>query len=69
MGVRFMRTPEQIEAMVPVSDRSAQRFPLLRDAQLAVVKRFAEEEARSFAPKVNRPLAAVATLARMESWV
>jgi thioredoxin reductase (NADPH) len=45
-----MRTPEQIEAMVPVSDRSAQRFPRLRDAQLAVVKRFAEEEARSFAP-------------------
>ncbi|HEY0340647.1 MAG TPA: cyclic nucleotide-binding domain-containing protein, partial [Steroidobacteraceae bacterium] len=46
-----MRTPEQIEAMVPVSDRSAQRFPRLRDAQLAVVNRFAEEEPRSFAPE------------------
>jgi thioredoxin reductase (NADPH) len=45
-----MRTPEQIEAMVPVSDRSAQRFPRLRPAQLDVVKRFATAEARSFAP-------------------
>ncbi|HEX4181956.1 MAG TPA: FAD-dependent oxidoreductase, partial [Caulobacteraceae bacterium] len=45
-----MRTQEQVEALVPVSDRSAQRFPRLRDAQLAIVKRFAEAEPRSFAP-------------------
>ncbi|HEY4212178.1 MAG TPA: FAD-dependent oxidoreductase [Steroidobacteraceae bacterium] len=45
-----MRTPEQIEAMVPASDRSAQRFPVLRDAQLEVVKLFANAEARRFAP-------------------
>jgi hypothetical protein len=45
-----MRTPQQVEAMVPVSDRSAQRFPRLRPEQLAVVKRFAEAPARSFAP-------------------
>jgi thioredoxin reductase (NADPH) len=45
-----MRTPERIEAMVPASDRSAQRFPQLREAQLHVVKRFAEAEARRFAP-------------------
>lgn len=45
-----MRTQEQIEAMVPISDRSAQRFPQLREAQLDVVKRFANAEARSFAP-------------------
>jgi thioredoxin reductase (NADPH) len=45
-----MRTPEQIDAMVPASDRSAQRFPQLREAQLHVVKRFAEAEARRFAP-------------------
>ena len=45
-----MRTPEQIEAMVPISDRSAQRFPRLRETQLEVVKRFANVEARRFAP-------------------
>jgi thioredoxin reductase (NADPH) len=45
-----MRTQEQIEAMVPVGDRSAQRFPRLRDAQLDIVKRFADAEARSFSP-------------------
>jgi thioredoxin reductase (NADPH) len=45
-----MRTQEQIEAMVPASDRSAQRFPRLRDAQLDVVKRFANSEPRRFAP-------------------
>jgi hypothetical protein len=44
-----MRTPEQIEALIPVSDRSAQRFPRLRPEQLAIVKRFAEEPARQFA--------------------
>jgi hypothetical protein len=27
-----MRTPEQIEALVPVSERNAQRFPRLREA-------------------------------------
>jgi thioredoxin reductase (NADPH) len=49
-----MRTPGQIEAMAPVADRSAQRFPQLREAQLEVVKRFAESEPRSFA--AGRPL-------------
>ena len=41
-----MRTQEQLEAMVPASDRSAQRFPRLREAQLDVVKRFAGTEPR-----------------------
>lgn len=45
-----MRTPEQVEAMIPVSDRSAQRFPLLRAQQLDIVKRFAEDTPRSFLP-------------------
>jgi thioredoxin reductase (NADPH) len=44
-----MRTPEQIEAIAPVSDRSAQRFPRLREAQLDIVRRFAEEAPRRFA--------------------
>ena len=48
-----MRTPEQIEAMVPISDRSAQRFPRLRETQLELVKRFANAEARRFAPGEN----------------
>ncbi len=46
-----MRTPEQIEAMVPFSDRSAQRFPRLRRDQLEVVKRFANTEPRRFSPR------------------
>ena len=46
-----MRTPEQIETMVPVSDRSAQRFPRLRQEQLEVVKRFANIESRRFSPR------------------
>ena len=45
-----MRTADQIEAMVPASDRAAQRFPRLREAQLDIVKRFAESGTRSFAP-------------------
>jgi thioredoxin reductase (NADPH) len=45
-----VRTAEQIEEMVPASDRTAQRFPRLRDAQLEVVKRFADTHERSFAP-------------------
>jgi thioredoxin reductase (NADPH) len=45
-----MRTPEQIEAIAPLAERSAQRFPRLRDTQLEVVKRFAEEPAHSFGP-------------------
>jgi thioredoxin reductase (NADPH) len=45
-----MRTPEQIEAMVPLSDRSAQRFPRLRQEQLEVVRRFANAEPRRFSP-------------------
>ena len=46
-----MRTPEQLEAMVPISDRSAQRFPRLRQEQLEVVKRFANAEPRRFSPR------------------
>src|ERR1700728_847540 len=46
-----MRTPEQIEAMVPLSDRSAQRFPRLRQDQLEVVKRFANTESKRFSPR------------------
>jgi len=45
-----MRTPEQIEALAPAADRSAQRFPRLRETQLSMVKRFAHDPARSFAP-------------------
>lgn len=45
-----MRTTQQIEAMVPAQDRSAQRFPRLTEAQLEVVKRFANTTARDFAP-------------------
>jgi thioredoxin reductase (NADPH) len=45
-----MRTPQQIEVMVPLSDRSAQRFPRLRAEQLEVVKRFANTEPRRFSP-------------------
>ena len=48
-----MRTPEQIDAMVPLSDRSAQRFPRLREEQLEVVKRFANTEPRRFSPQEN----------------
>jgi thioredoxin reductase (NADPH) len=45
-----MRTPQQIEAMVPPSDRSEQRFPRLREGQLDVVRRFAHAETRRFSP-------------------
>jgi thioredoxin reductase (NADPH) len=45
-----MRTPEQVEAMFPISDRSAQRFPRLHVAQLETVRRFAEAEPCHFAP-------------------
>src|SRR5689334_7242952 len=45
-----MRTQQQIEAMVPVSDRSAQRFPRLSESQLDVVRRFANTEPRRFGP-------------------
>jgi thioredoxin reductase (NADPH) len=48
-----MRTPEQIEAMVPMSDRSAQRYPRLRADQLEVVRRFANIEPRRFSPREN----------------
>ena len=50
-GTVAMRTVEQIEALIPLSDRSAQRFPKLREEQLAVVQRFAESEPRRFAPR------------------
>ena len=45
-----MRTAQQIDEMVPIGDRTAQRFPRLRDAQLEVVRRFAEAHERNFAP-------------------
>jgi len=47
---RYVRTPRQIEEIVPVSDRNAQRFPRLQGAQLDVVRRFAEAHERHFAP-------------------
>jgi len=46
-----MRTPEQVEAMIPISDRSAQRFPRLRESRLETVKRFADAEPRHFEPE------------------
>ena len=49
-GTTQMRTPEQIEAMTPASDRSAQRFPVLRAQQIDIVRRFAEDAPRSFSP-------------------
>jgi len=36
--------------MVPIDQRGAQRFPRLREAQLEVVRRFAETHERNFAP-------------------
>jgi thioredoxin reductase (NADPH) len=45
-----MRTPEQIEAIAPAADRSAQRFPFLSEGQLDVVRRFTNAEPRVFAP-------------------
>ena len=45
-----VRTPQQIEEMVPIGDRTAQRVPRLREAQLDVVRRFAEAHERTFAP-------------------
>jgi thioredoxin reductase (NADPH) len=45
-----MRTAEQIEALIPPSDRSAQRFPRLRAEQIETVARFADAEPRRFAP-------------------
>jgi thioredoxin reductase (NADPH) len=45
-----MRSVDQIESLAPLSERSTQRFPLLRAEQLAVVSRFAEVEPRRFAP-------------------
>jgi thioredoxin reductase (NADPH) len=45
-----MRSLQQIEEMVPIDDRSAQRFPRLQEAQLDVVRRFAEAHERNFAP-------------------
>ena len=36
--------------MVPLTDRSAQRFPRLHDAHLAMVRRFADGPERDFIP-------------------
>jgi thioredoxin reductase (NADPH) len=49
-GTMQMRTRQRITEMVPAGDRSAQRFPRLREAHLEVVKRFAETHERNFAP-------------------
>src|SRR5580658_3700910 len=43
-----MRTSDQIETIAPLADRSAQRFPRLRDAQLEVVHRFTDAPVREF---------------------
>jgi thioredoxin reductase (NADPH) len=48
-----MATPEQLDIVAPDSDRSAQRFPRLRQDQLEVVRRFANIEATRFAPGEN----------------
>jgi thioredoxin reductase (NADPH) len=48
-----MRTPEQVEVMIPISDCGAQRFPRLRESQLETVKRFADAEPRYFEPGVS----------------
>jgi thioredoxin reductase (NADPH) len=48
-----MRTQEQMEAMVPLSDRSAQRYPRFRQDQLELVRRFANVESRRFSPGEN----------------
>jgi thioredoxin reductase (NADPH) len=45
-----MRTPEQTNALVPPSDRSAQRFPRLSRAQLAIAERFSITEPKIFQP-------------------
>jgi thioredoxin reductase (NADPH) len=45
-----MRTPEQIDEIAPTAERTAQRFPRLRDTQLEVVKRFSDGRVREFAP-------------------
>lgn len=45
-----MRTQEQIEAISPLADRSAQRFPTLRPGQLDVVRRFANTDTKTFSP-------------------
>jgi thioredoxin reductase (NADPH) len=49
----LMATPEQLDIMAPDSERSAQRFPRLRQDQLEVVRRFAHIEATRFAPGEN----------------
>src|SRR6202012_4857349 len=46
----IMRTPEQTDALVPPSDRSAQRFPRLTGAQLATAARFAISDPKAFQP-------------------
>jgi thioredoxin reductase (NADPH) len=45
-----MRTPEQIEAIAPLANREAQRFPRLRETQLETVARFAGATLQEFAP-------------------
>jgi thioredoxin reductase (NADPH) len=45
-----VKTIEKINSLAPPQERSAQRFPRLRDKQLNVVTRVAEAEPRRFAP-------------------
>jgi thioredoxin reductase (NADPH) len=45
-----MRTFDQIESMAPASERAAQRFPQLTEAQLETIARFADAGSRKFAP-------------------
>jgi thioredoxin reductase (NADPH) len=42
------RTPEQTDALTPATARSAQRFPILSDVQMAMVERFATAGSRTF---------------------
>ena len=43
-----MRTAEQLENMFPIATRAGRRYPRLTDAQLSMVKRFAEAEPTTF---------------------
>jgi thioredoxin reductase (NADPH) len=45
-----MRTPDQIEALFPASDRASQRFPRLSEPQLNLVGRFRDVEPQTFGP-------------------
>ena len=48
-----MRSPEQIEKLIPTPHRAAQRFPRLSNDQLAMVRRFAFDEPRDLQPGIE----------------